>query len=201
MLNVDGYIYTRQFDGDRMWRKNRQPNPGSSCIGTDGNRNYQYKWGQAGSSSSPCAETYKGPFPYSTAEASSVTNFIIKTPNVVSYIDFHSYSQFIMLPTGPVCKTYVKDYTDLLAASTSAVAALKAVTGTVFQTRAFCGPSDAANGSSEDNAYNLGVKYSYTAELRDTGSYGFILPATQIRASGEEMIKAITALWLYADAH
>jgi hypothetical protein len=27
------------------------------------------------------------------------------------------------------------------------------------------------------------VKYSFTTELRDTGSYGFVLPASQIRPS------------------
>ena len=28
-----------------MWRKNRQPNSESVCVGTDLNRNYPYKWG------------------------------------------------------------------------------------------------------------------------------------------------------------
>jgi hypothetical protein len=27
-----------------MWRKNRSPSPGSSCLGTDLNRNFGYKW-------------------------------------------------------------------------------------------------------------------------------------------------------------
>ena len=28
-----------------MWRKNRSPNHGSECIGTDLNRNYDQMWG------------------------------------------------------------------------------------------------------------------------------------------------------------
>ena len=30
---------------DRLWRKNRRPNKGSECIGTDLNRNWQFQWG------------------------------------------------------------------------------------------------------------------------------------------------------------
>jgi murein tripeptide amidase MpaA len=38
VLNVDGYAFTRDPNGNRMWRKNREPNPGSTCVGTDPNR-------------------------------------------------------------------------------------------------------------------------------------------------------------------
>lgn len=44
VVNVDGYAYTRAKNGNRMWRKNRQPNPDSSCIGTDLNRNFDFKY-------------------------------------------------------------------------------------------------------------------------------------------------------------
>lgn len=27
-----------------MWRKNRKPNSGSSCVGTDLNRNFGFQW-------------------------------------------------------------------------------------------------------------------------------------------------------------
>ena len=38
-----------------------------------------------------------------------------------------------------------------------------------------------------------GVKYSYALELRDVGQHGFILPASQIRPTGEETWAAIYA--------
>ena len=38
----------------------RQPNSGSSCIGTDPNRNYGYMWSGPGASGNPCSETYYG---------------------------------------------------------------------------------------------------------------------------------------------
>jgi hypothetical protein len=43
-----------------------------------------------------------------------------------------------------------------------------------------------------DYAYDVsGVKYAYTAEMRDTGTNGFVLPANQIYPSGVETWAAI----------
>jgi len=60
ILNPDGYEYTR--NGNRMWRKTMMPNPGqgSDCAGTDPNRNWDWHWNEAGSSSDPCSESYAG---------------------------------------------------------------------------------------------------------------------------------------------
>ena len=43
--------------GAAIERKNRKPNweTGSSCIGTDVNRNFAYKWMVSGSSNYPCS--------------------------------------------------------------------------------------------------------------------------------------------------
>lgn len=40
----------------------------------------------------------------------------------------------------------------------------------------------------------LGVTYSYALELRDRGRYGFLLPANQIRPTGEETFAAIKTM-------
>ena len=46
VFNVDGYAHTWGGRHNRMWRKTRSPNRGSSsCMGTDPNRNWNYKWG------------------------------------------------------------------------------------------------------------------------------------------------------------
>lgn len=56
---------------------------------------------------------------------------------------------------------------------------------------------DAAAGGSDDWAYGAAkVKYAYTVELRDTGSYGFQLPASQIKATGEETTDGFVAISL-----
>ena len=52
-LNPDGGEYDIATGSYRSWRKNRQPNSGSSYVGTDLNRNWNYKWGCCGGSSGP----------------------------------------------------------------------------------------------------------------------------------------------------
>ncbi|KAK2164244.1 hypothetical protein LSH36_67g04021 [Paralvinella palmiformis] len=42
-VNPDGYNYT--WTTDRLWRKTRSYNPGTTCVGTDANRNFDFKWG------------------------------------------------------------------------------------------------------------------------------------------------------------
>lgn len=37
----------------------------------------------------------------------------------------------------------------------------------------------------------LHSRYSYQVKLRDTGSYGFLLPRSQIIPTGEEMLNAL----------
>ena len=60
-MNPDGGEYDIATGTYRSWRKNRQPNAGSSAIGTDLNRNWGYKWGCCGGSSgTPSSETYRG---------------------------------------------------------------------------------------------------------------------------------------------
>ncbi len=51
--------------------------------------------------------------------------------------------------------------------------------------------ADPAAGGSDDWAYDLGVKYSYTFELRDEGRYGFLLPESQIKPTCEETMLAV----------
>ena len=50
---------------------------------------------------------------------------------------------------------------------------------------------DVASGITVDWAYDSGIKYSFTFELRDTGHYGFLLPATQIIPTAQETWMAI----------
>lgn len=43
-----------------------------------------------------------------------------------------------------------------------------------------------AAGASDDYGKSIGIKYSYTIELRDTGRYGFVLPPDQILDTAKE---------------
>lgn len=51
--------------------------------------------------------------------------------------------------------------------------------------------TDLAAGGSDDWAYDAGVKYSFTFELRDTGRYGFALPESQIKPTCQETMLAV----------
>jgi murein tripeptide amidase MpaA len=76
MVNPDGGEYDLTGDPYRAWRKNRQPNAGSSAVGTDLNRNYDYRWGCCGGSSgSKSALTYRGPKAFSAPETRAIRDF------------------------------------------------------------------------------------------------------------------------------
>jgi murein tripeptide amidase MpaA len=68
-VNPDGAEYDIRNGEYHLWRKNRQPTPGSSKIGTDLNRNYDYRWGCCGGSSSPGSLTYRAEALLGTGDA------------------------------------------------------------------------------------------------------------------------------------
>jgi len=91
IVNPDGYVYNINTNpsGGGMWRKNREPNSGSSCVGTDLNRNYGADWGGPGASTNPCSDTYRGPSAYSAPESQAVHNF---TSSINATIGFSNHS-------------------------------------------------------------------------------------------------------------
>ncbi len=55
--------------------------------------------------------------------------------------------------------------------------------------------ADLAAGSSCDHAYDVeGVLHAYALELRDTGRYGFLLPASQIAPTATETFNGLKAM-------
>lgn len=59
----------------------------------------------------------------------------------------------------------------------------------------FCSP-DLAPGGSDDWAYKLGIKYSFTFELQDRGRYGFLLPPSYISKACNEALIAVKTIAL-----
>jgi hypothetical protein len=93
----------------------------------------------------------------------------------------------------------VEDFYDINKASTLAVNEMYKLYGQTYINQAFCAAYDQASGSSDDTCYSaLGVKYSMTVELRDTGNFGFLLPKEQIVPQGDELVKGMIELWKYA---
>jgi len=189
VFNVDGYVYT--WTRDRMWRKTRSPNSGSSCVGTDPNRNWSFHWGEAGTSTNPCSESFCGSRAFSEVEVRMVSQYLGTIPNLKGYIDFHSYSELWMSPWG-YTTSLPKDFTKQNDLSRRCVVAIKAVNGITYDYGPIASTIYPASGSSADYTYGvLDTVYSYGVELRDKGQFGFILPPAQILPSGKETYEAL----------
>jgi hypothetical protein len=195
-MNPDGYEYSQT--SYRFWRKNRKPNPGSSCVGTDLNRNSGYKWMTGGSSSSPCSDIYAGPSANSELEIKGVQNALKKKlGNWDAYLTLHTYGQWIFTPWGYTF-TLPDDYDDLRKKANIAADAIRRTNGQRWvvgsSTVIFNG---ASSGGSEDWAKGvIGIKYAFCFELRpgQTGTdsnYGFALPADRIPLAGTETYNGI----------
>lgn len=105
-VNPDGSEYDVATGSYRSWRKNRQPNSGSSNVGTDLNRNYGYKWGCCGGSSgSTGSETYRGTQAFSAPETRVIRDFVNSrvvggVQQIKAAMDFHTYSELVLWPFG-----------------------------------------------------------------------------------------------------
>jgi carboxypeptidase T len=104
-VNPDGAEFDIATGSFRSWRKNRQPTPGSSAVGTDLNRNWAHQWGGSGSSGSPTSSTYRGWAPFSAPETDWMRQFVLSRvvdgqQRITVNIDFHSYSELILWPYG-----------------------------------------------------------------------------------------------------
>jgi len=105
-LNPDGGEWDIRTGSYAGWRKNRQPNSGSSYVGTDLNRNWPYKWGCCGGSSGrTSSDTYRGASAGSAPEVRNVINFVNSrvvggTQQIRTNIDFHTFSELVLWPYG-----------------------------------------------------------------------------------------------------
>ncbi|CAM3437503.1 M14 family metallopeptidase [Kibdelosporangium persicum] len=105
-VNPDGSEYDIATGSYRSWRKNRQPNAGSSNVGTDLNRNWGFQWGCCGGSSgSTGSETYRGPSAFSAPETQRLRDFVNSrvvggVQQIKTHIDWHTYSELILWPFG-----------------------------------------------------------------------------------------------------
>jgi len=185
--NPDGYAYS--WEHDRMWRKTRSDNGGIlGCKGVDPNRNWDFHYGESGVSHNRCMEDYCGPQAFSEVETRNIRDFVqtLEPVPVLGHC-FHSYSQLWLWPYGYGYNAYPENREEIEQLAIDAAAALFSVHGTVFDPINSADLYPAAGASDDWYKGVLGTRYSFTTELRDTGSHGFILPKDQIIPSGEEM--------------
>uniref|UniRef100_A0A8V0XVS4 Carboxypeptidase A1 n=1 Tax=Gallus gallus TaxID=9031 RepID=A0A8V0XVS4_CHICK len=185
---------------NRMWRKTRSKRSGSLCVGVDPNRNWDAGFGGSGASSNPCSETYHGPYANSEPEVKAIVDFVKSHKNIKAFISIHSYSQLLLYPYG-YTTTAVPDKEELHQVAKEAVAALSSLYGTNYKYGSIITTIYQASGGTIDWTYNQGIKYSFTFELRDTGRYGFLLPASQIVPTAQETWKALEVIMAHTRGH
>uniref|UniRef100_UPI00398EEBF4 carboxypeptidase A1-like isoform X2 n=1 Tax=Pristiophorus japonicus TaxID=55135 RepID=UPI00398EEBF4 len=198
VTNPDGFHFTHT--NNRMWRKTRSKHAGTQCTGVDPNRNFDANFGGPGASGNSCASTYYGPYVNSEKEVKAIVDFVKNHGNFKVFIDVHSYSQLLLFPYG-YTSTKPRDYEELLALSKKSITSLASMYGTKYKYGPIITTIYQSSGSSIDWAYDQGIKYAFCFELRDTGRYGFILPANQIIPTAEETYLGLMDIFDHARRH
>jgi len=189
VLNIDGYQYSH--NQERLWRKNRAPNSGSTCIGTDLNRNYGYEWGGPGSSTNPCSDIYRGSSAFSAYETDSEREYLapfLSAGRVVAYVDIHSYGGQFMCPWGWTY-AYPDDYPAMEQTMSSATDAIATENGRYYEYGTSGNVIYLAAGGSDDWCYGSGgVVNSFTIECWGTS---FTPPVSNIPTVGREIYEGM----------
>ena len=173
--NPDGSEYDIATGTYRSWRKNRQPNVGSSYIGTDLNRNYGYKWGCCGGSSGfPSSDTYRGASAFSAPETQRIRDFVNSRvvggkQQIKTSITFHSNGKLVLWPYGYTYTDVPADMTqddhDVFVTMGQAMAATN---GYVPQQSSDLYITD---GSTDDWVYGVHKIFVYTFEMGGSSFY------------------------------
>jgi len=224
VLNPDGYEYT--WTTDRLWRKNRQDTSLPFCRGIDLDRSFPFGWDGETQTDNPCSESYAGEHPLQGTEAQRLVEWAKNeiaggATNFAAFIDLHAYSQEILYPYSFSCDKTPHNLEDLEELAIGLAKAFRITNGHYYDSDSACKGSvtlttpgstkdskpvrtklEESGGSALDFFYqNMTVKYAFQVKLRDTGSYGFLLPKNNIVPTGIETFNALLALgkWMLGD--
>jgi carboxypeptidase T len=168
-VNPDGAEFDISGGRFHFWRKNRQPTPGTSSIGTDLNRNYSYHWGGGGrTSTNPQAITYRGTKAFSTPEARAIRDFLASRvvggrQQIRTAITFHETGRLVMWPYGYTMSNVPADMT---AQDHSALAIIgKHMASTNGYTPQQASDLYISSGTSRDYQYGVYRIFAYTFEM------------------------------------
>lgn len=203
-INPDGGEYDIATGSYRSWRKNRQPNSGSSYVGTDLNRNWNYRWGCCGGSSgSTSSETYRGTAAESAPEVKVVADFVRSRvvggkQQIRAGVDFHTYSELVLWPFG---YTYSDTTTGMTADDH---AAFKTVGQKMAASNGYTAEQSSdlyiTDGSIDDYLWGAHKIFGYTFEMYPrSGGGGFYPPDEVIERETSRNRDAVLQLLENAD--
>jgi len=201
MVNPDGHVYDfREGGRGKMWRKNRRANSGGT-FGVDLNRNYGFKWGTGGSSTTPSSDVYMGPTPFSEPETQNVRDFVRSQKRMTTLLSFHTFSELVLYPWGHT-------YDDIGQNGLGTVEDHNVFKKMATQMAGWNGytPQQAsdlyiASGDTTDWAYGeLGI-YAFTFELTPTSLWegGFYPEPSVIQPTFDANLKPMLYMLEYAD--
>ena len=217
-LNPDGYVYT--WENDRLWRKNTQETNLRFCKGLDLDRTFGFEWDGERTKGNPCSESFAGEEPFEAVESSRFADWV-KSENAtnevefIGFLDLHSYSQQILYPYSYSCISTPPTLENLEEVGLGLSKAIHHASGEYYGVTSACEGNVAGNpktrtsqiswprlessgGTALDWMYHeMSVRYSYQIKLRDTGSYGFLLPKENIVPTGDEVFRGLKFLGNY----
>jgi carboxypeptidase T len=199
-VNPDGAEYDISGGKFHFWRKNRQPTPGTSYIGTDLNRNFGYRWGiaEGRTSKNPAAITYMGPSAFSAPETRNIRDFLASRvvngrQQIRTAITFHESGRLVMWPYG---YTYADVPGDMTIDDHNALAIIgKHMAATNGYRPEQASDLYLTSGTTRDYEYGLYRIFSYTFELSVKDYPDDALIASETGRNKEAVLWLIERAW------
>ncbi len=199
LVNPDGAEHDIVNGRFHFWRKNRQPTPGTSSIGTDVNRNFGYRWGGGGrTSSNPAAITYRGPAAFSAPETRAMRNFLASRvingrQQIRTAMTFHESGRLILWPYGYAMQDVPGDMTAADHLALAKIARHMAATNGYRPEQA----SDLyiSSGTTRDYEYGMYRIFVYTIELSNRDYMDDSLIASETGRNQEAVLSLIERAW------
>jgi len=171
VINPDGYIenVTSDPNGGGMFRKNKNPNIGTSNPGVDLNRNYSYQWNTTGVSTDQNSDVFPGLSAFSEPETQNVKKIAEKW-GIQFALNAHTHGGLMLYPYGAQINDFAADNSYFVAIGDHMV------THNMYVNQK-SSSLYAASGDSDDFLYHDHGVFALTPEVSHDG---FWAPAAKI---------------------